>query len=92
MPEPSKPIQRLGKLASNLWWSWHPQAEALFQALDAVLWERIGHNPVKLLWALAPEQLERVAADPEFLGRYHAVLNAFDAGMNIKGVGFYEHH
>jgi glycogen phosphorylase len=81
-PNLPEPIQRLGELASNLWWSWHPQAEALFQALDPVLWERIGHNPVKLLWALAPEQLERVAADPVFLGRYHAVLNAFDAEMN----------
>jgi glycogen phosphorylase len=81
-PNLPEPIQRLGELASNLWWSWHPEAEVLFLGLDPVLWERIGHNPVKLLWALGPEQLDRVAADPVFLGRYHAVLTAFDAEMN----------
>src|SRR5918995_1208634 len=87
-PNLPEPIQRLGELASNHWWSWHPPAEAPFQLPDPVLWERIGHNPVKLLWALAPEQLERVAADPVFLGRYHAVLNAFDAEMNAAGGWF----
>ena len=41
-PNLPEPIQRLGELASNLWWSWHPQAEVLFQGLDPALWERIG--------------------------------------------------
>ena len=40
-PNLPEPIERLGELASNLWWSWHPEAEALFLGLDPVLWERI---------------------------------------------------
>jgi starch phosphorylase len=80
-PDLPEPIQRLGELASHLWWSWHPEAEALFQTLDPTLWDRTGHNPVKLLWALTPTQLEKAIADPAFLNRYHAVMSAFDAEM-----------
>ncbi len=80
-PNLPQPIQRLGELASNLWWSWHPEAEAVFQTFDPILWEETGHNPVKLLWALTPEQLERAVEQSGFLSRYRAVLEAFDAEM-----------
>ena len=33
----------------NLWWSWHPEAEELFSAIDQTLWAIAHHNPVKLL-------------------------------------------
>jgi glycogen phosphorylase len=83
-PHLPEPIQRLGELTSNLRWSWHPAAEGLFRRLDPVLGERTGQNPVKLLWALAPESLERAAADPAFLSCYHAALDAFDAEMTAS--------
>jgi starch phosphorylase len=42
----------LGELASNLWWSWHPEARNLFRMLDLPPGEKTWHNPVKLLEAL----------------------------------------
>ena len=52
-----QPIQRLGDLAYNLWWTWIPSAERLFSRIDPSLWERLAHNPVLLL-----RQVERVGS------------------------------
>ena len=59
-------IGRLGELAYNVWWSWNPDASALFQYLDKTLWEMTQNNPVKLLRQIAPTKLESAAADPAF--------------------------
>ena len=67
----------LGELASNLWWSWHPEARNLFMMLDLLAWRETGHNPVKLLQALSPQTLEAAAGDPEYLRHYDPVLAQF---------------
>ena len=47
-------ISRLYELAYNLWWSWHPEARALYRKLDPALWEHVGHNPVHFLHSGGP--------------------------------------
>ncbi len=42
-------IARLGKLAYNLWWTWTPDAQRLFQRIDKDVWERTNHNPIRFL-------------------------------------------
>ena len=42
-------ISRLQEMAYNLWWSWEPAAQALYARIDADLWRRTNHNPVKFL-------------------------------------------
>lgn len=74
-------IKRLDELAHNLWWSWTPSAQAVFRSLDHALWERIYHNPVKLLCEIAQDRLDQAAQDPAFLERFDAVVAAFDAYM-----------
>src|SRR5215813_6995859 len=83
---PSLPqrIHRLSELAYNLWWSWHPEAEALFAAIDRTLWAITQHNPVKLLWEVKPEQLVALAHDPAFLRRHDAVMMAFDSDLATR--------
>ncbi len=44
-----KRLSRLGELAYNLWWIWQPEAARVFGRLDYDLWERLGHNPIRLL-------------------------------------------
>ena len=44
-----KRISRLGELAYNLWWTWKPDAKRALRRLDADLWERLGHNPIRFL-------------------------------------------
>ena len=54
-------LYRLGELARNLWWSWHPDVIGTFRELDPVRWRQLGHNPVALLAEFSPERLERRA-------------------------------
>jgi starch phosphorylase len=77
-------INRLYELAYNLWWSWHPEARALYSTLDPDLWEEVGHNPVRLLSEVRPERLEEVAGQSDYLQRYDSVFKDFDAYMHPR--------
>lgn len=82
-------ISRLGELACNLWWSWHPEARALFQMLSGNGAEFKAKNPVKLLHELDRSVLDVAAKDSRFLRRYDAVMARFDAEMDAYGSWFY---
>ncbi|HTK10322.1 MAG TPA: alpha-glucan family phosphorylase [Ktedonobacteraceae bacterium] len=75
-------ISRLYELAYNLWWSWHPEARSLYSTIHPELWERIGHNPVHFLSEVAPDKLERVAEDAQYLHQYDSVIGDFDRYMH----------
>lgn len=85
-------IGRLSELAKNLWWSWQPNADRLFQHLDKTLWEITYHNPVKFLHHLSPSKLEAAASDPGFLRHYDGIMLAFDKAVAAKGTWFTEKH
>ena len=85
-------LSRLWDVAHNLWWSWHPEARALFEALDRTLWKLTSHNPVKLLRELSPERAQSASTDPAILRRYEAVLLAFDAYMTAGDTWFARQH
>ncbi|MCE7861346.1 MAG: alpha-glucan family phosphorylase [Chloroflexi bacterium CFX2] len=74
-----KRIVRLGELATNLWWTWHPEASHLFGRLDYDLWERLGHNPIRLLNEVGRARLNQVANDREYLEHYDELFKGFDA-------------
>ena len=42
-------INRLPELATDLWWTWNPQAREVFRKLDYPLWRQTAHNPVLML-------------------------------------------
>ena len=75
-------LERLSELAHNMWWSWTPEAQALFRDLNPELWERITHNPVKFLVEIDQARLDEAQADPSYLQKYDRVMAAFDAYMN----------
>ena len=54
---------KLGELANNLWWSWHPECDQLFRDIDPIRWRQLDHNPVALLRELTPEQLAERASE-----------------------------
>ncbi|NWF64304.1 MAG: alpha-glucan family phosphorylase [Chloroflexi bacterium] len=74
-----KRIARLGELATNLWWSWHPEASHVFGRLDYDLWERLGHNPIRLLNEVGRARLNKMAKDKEYLEQYDTLFHKFDA-------------
>ncbi len=82
-------IARLPELAYNLWWSWHPEALALFRALDPELWAEVTHNPIQLLQRVSPEKLAAVVQDQAYLAQYDQVLADFDAYMQVKDTWFH---
>jgi starch phosphorylase len=72
-------IRGLGRLAYNLWWSWHPSARQLFRELDIHAWRESGHNPARTIAQLPRAALESAAADRDFLAHYDAVMEQYDA-------------
>ncbi|MDZ7344195.1 MAG: DUF3417 domain-containing protein, partial [candidate division KSB1 bacterium] len=85
-----KPFQRLPELAYNLWWSWHAEAQILFERIDAAHWQR-HRNPVKLLRERR-QALRQMARDAEFVEAYHKVMADFDADMNAPDTWYKRSH
>jgi starch phosphorylase len=77
-----KRLSRLGELAYNLWWTWQPEAARMFGRLDYDLWERLGHNPIRLLREIERSRLSQASRDAEYRARYDRVFAEFDAYMN----------
>jgi starch phosphorylase len=71
-------INRLGELAYNLWWTWHPGAQRLFSRIDNDLWERLSHNPIRLLRQIERAPLNQLAQDNTYLELYDNVFRLFD--------------
>lgn len=81
----------LKDLAYNLWWSWRPEARALFRAIDRTLWRTTHHNPVLLL-RQSGARLQALASDPEFLGRYDEVIRSFERYLAADDTWFGNKH
>lgn len=58
-------------LASNLWWSWHPEVISLFRDLDPIRWRQLDHNPIALLKEFSPERLDQRANEMVLYSRIH---------------------
>ncbi|MGE4086277.1 MAG: DUF3417 domain-containing protein, partial [Vicinamibacterales bacterium] len=43
-PFPAR-LHRLDELATDVCWSWQPDARALFRRLDLAAWRTTAHNP-----------------------------------------------
>ncbi len=78
-----EPLTALGVLAGNLRWSWHPESQDVFRAVDPRVWEDVNHDPVRLLGAVARDRLEELARDESFLqllGAAHEELDDYLTG------------
>ena len=72
-------VRGLEDLAYNLWWSWNAPARELFRSLDLQAWRASGHNPIRMLAMLPPGLVADAVQDREFLIRYDAVMDQFEA-------------
>jgi starch phosphorylase len=77
VPSLPKPLAPLLDIAYNLWWSWHPEAVALFIRLDRRLWQETNHNPVRMLGAMSQQRLDKFARDEGFLTSLSRVESNF---------------
>jgi len=85
-------IAGLTALARDVGWSWNRDARALFRSVDPTLWHLTRHNPFVLLRRVQRERLTACAADPEFLARYDAVLEAVARAASDEGTWLAETH
>lgn len=69
----------LRRLSRNYWWCWDPEGRELFKELSPISWEISGHNPVRFLQRVFPEDLEGKAKDAPFVAKLERVLARFDA-------------
>ncbi len=76
-----EPINRLNELVYNLWWTWQADARELFRMWDYPLWRSTGHNPVKMLHSMTPEQLVELSKNIPFRRKLERVMMQFDAEM-----------
>jgi starch phosphorylase len=70
-------INGLRALAFNLWWSWNPDAEELFESLSPHMWTRSNHNPVEVMLWLSREELRVRLREPGYYARAAAVVRQF---------------
>src|SRR5437870_4628856 len=85
LPERLEPLR---KLAFNLWYSWEPDAVALFRTLDPELWEVCYHNPVKLLQRVRQSRLHEVIKDDGFMRKLDTVYKRFQDYISLKETWF----
>ena len=86
LPDLPDRIAGLGRLAYNLWWSWHRPAWHLFRILEPHAWRDSDHNPLRMLSMLPDEVLEDAAQSESFLAHYDAVMELFEAsGTSDEG-------
>lgn len=67
VPKLPPALEPLRKILMNLWWTWEPQARALFRHLDPELWDKTNHNPLRMLQLCRQARLIEVSEDDDFL-------------------------
>jgi starch phosphorylase len=83
-----KRISRLSELAYNLWWTWHPEAQRLFERIDSVWWEASLHNAVRFLRHVERKALNAAVRDNRFTALYDRVMGDFDAYLSPNTTWF----
>ncbi len=78
-PETLQPLKELSK---NLWWSWHYEAEEMFEMIDHELWARYKRNPVAMLDVLPYAKLKRLEKNSVFLEKLESVWGAYKKYMD----------
>ena len=71
-------LSRLPELAYNLWWTWQPEAQRLFARLDYDLWERLNHNPIRMLREVERARLNEILQLTDYMDACKQVFAKFD--------------
>ncbi len=74
-------LSKLKDIAMNLWWCWNPEGVELFKRIDRQLWDKVDHNPVKLLSKVSQERLEELKNNESFIDHLQMVSKDLDDYM-----------
>ena len=83
-------LEGLQRLAYNLWWSWHPEARALFARLDPFTWGRT-HSPIPVLTSAI--RWTEFLDSSDYMAEYAEVIGDFDRYLaNGRDHWFHRQH
>lgn len=79
-------LEKLRKLAKNVWWSWHPEAGEIFEIINKELWIKSNYNPIAFLESLTYDQYVAIqhyelTRNNEFIDKLKNVYDAFTEYM-----------
>jgi len=77
-------LNQLYRIANNLWWTWNPDAQELFERIDAARWRAVKRNPVALLRQVPPEHLASLREAPEFAAAVAKVTRRLNDYLDDK--------
>jgi starch phosphorylase len=83
-----EPLAALHSIANNLRWSWDQRAIDLFRWVDAEMWERAGHDPVKMLGLVSRRRYGELVDDGPFMAFLESV--AADLDRYLHGPRWYQ--
>ncbi|WJH32208.1 DUF3417 domain-containing protein [Paenibacillus sp. CC-CFT747] len=66
-------LKQLLPLSYNLWFSWNADAVKLYEQIDPERWEKVNHNPVRMVLETSAEAWDRLASDSSYLELYSKV-------------------
>lgn len=76
-----KLIDGLHELAYNLWWTWNPRAQDIFQLLSERKWRASNHNAVAVLKSISRQELRARLWEKEFYEQVNGVVSDFHSYM-----------
>ena len=76
--------ERLSTLSRNVWWTWNPDAQQLFNELAPLTWRYSNHNAVDVLREVTQVELVARLNDAEFAKRVRNVLSEFEEYLDNK--------
>ena len=77
-PNIPQKLSFLQTLARNIWWSWHPEAQALFERINPRLFAEMASNPLRLLSAMSQGQCEELSRDEAFVAQLAKVQAQYE--------------
>ena len=81
-------LERLGELATNLWFSWNPDVRDLYREIDLDTWRNSGRNPVKFLELVDSQKLDVRSDDVAYLDKLDTVWNRFKHYIDNEATAF----
>ncbi len=79
-----KSLEKLQKLARNLWWSWNFEVHDLFEMIDPALWKESGSNPILLLELLSFDDIKKLETRVDFIEKLNEIYKSFENYLSEK--------
>ena len=77
-PKFPEPIEKLVTISYNLWFTWDFDALNLFYQIDADLFRKVKHNPIKFIHHLPKEKIRELIEDKRFLLQLQDIWERFE--------------